>query len=296
MGLLSRLLRRTPKGFPQQPWVRIPPGPVFPQRRFLEESAYLLPKDAEEENRLNFQHYALNLTLGNHYLAPLPPGVRVIVDSGTGTGIWCAEMARAFPQSLVLGFDIDPALFGTRLPDNCLLRAGNILTGLPLPEQFADFTHQRLLVLAIPDERWPDVVRELVRVTRVGGWLELVETDARLQAGGPATEQMMTWLDELRAARGLRGEAVLHLGELLRQEGVSEIETQAIPLKVGAWGGRAGQMMAQDILAAAQSLKEPCCARGIDPQTFENCAQAMAGEWQQMQAFCTVYVAYGRRA
>lgn len=296
MTLLSRLLRRTPKGFPRQPWVRIPPDPVVPQRRFLEESAYLLPKDAQEENRLNFQHYALTLTLGNHYLAPLPPGVRVIVDSGTGTRIWCVEMARAFPQSLVLGFDIDPALFGTRPPDNCLLRAGNILSGLPLPEQFADFTHQRFLVLALPDERWPGVVRELVRVTRAGGWLELVETDARLQAGGPATEQMMAWLDALRAARGLRGEAVLHLGELLQQEGVSEIETQAIPLKVGAWGGRAGQMMAQDILAAVQALKEPCCARGIDPQTFENCAQAMAGECQQMQLFCTVYVAYGRHA
>ena len=92
------------------------------------------------------------------------------------------------------------------------------------------------------------------------------------------------------------GKAVTHLGELLSQAGVTEIETQAIPLKVGAWGGRAGHMMERDILAAVQALKEPCSAKGVDPQEYERCTQAMAREWQQAHAFCTIQVAYGRRA
>src|SRR6266851_1749656 len=280
-----------------QPWVQkaAASAPASSQRRYLNQTDYLLPKDEEELNRLNFQHYALNLTLGNQYLAPLPPVVRTMVDVGCGTGIWPMEMARLFPESLVLGLDVDDALFHQGPPANCLLRVGNVLTGLPLPDQFAEFVHQRFLVLALPDARWPEVVRELTRVTRVGGWLELVETDARVQAGGAATEQMMAWLDALRQARGLQGQQVLHLGELLQGEGLREVEAQVIALKVGAWGGRAGQMMEQDILAAVQALKEPCCAQGVSAGEFEACVQAMAAEWKQAEAFCLIYAAYGKR-
>ena len=30
---------------------------------------------------------------------------------------------------------------------------------------------------ALPAEKWQDVINELVRVTRVGGWIELIETE-----------------------------------------------------------------------------------------------------------------------
>ncbi len=96
---------------PPQAWVRAPQASVpAPQRRYLEDEAYPLPKDQGEHERLEFQHHALHLTLGNHYLAPLPPSVRTIVDVGAGTGIWSIEMARVFPESLVLGLDVDAAL------------------------------------------------------------------------------------------------------------------------------------------------------------------------------------------
>jgi hypothetical protein len=166
---------------------------------------------------------------------------------------------------------------------------------LPLPDQFADLTHQRLLVLALPDSRWSGVVRELVRVTQVGGWRELVEPDARVQGGGPATARVFAWIEALRQARGLLGHQVLRLGELLRQEGIVDLETQRIPVKIGAWGGRAGQMMERDILAAVQALEGPCVGMGVDPDAFEVGAREMAREWQQGQVSSVLYVAYGRR-
>lgn len=271
------------------------PPPAQPRRRYLSNSTYLLPKDLEGQGRLDYQHAVMNLTLGNHYLAPLPPVVRTMVDVGTGTGIWAAEMARVFPESLVVGLDVDEALFNPAVPSHCLLRVGDVLRGLPLPDRFADFTHQRFLVFAIADSHWPQAVRELVRVTQIGGWLELVETDARVQAGGPATRQVLAWIEAVRQARGLQGMWVTRLGELLQREGVEQVETQTIALKIGAWGGRAGQMMERDLVTAVQALKEPCCAQGASPQAFEGCVQAMAEEWQQGQAFCLVSVAYGKR-
>ncbi len=107
MAFFWWLRRRTKTHRPPQAWVRAPQASaVASQRRYLADADYILPKDLDEENRLNFQHHALHLTLGNHYLAPLPPQVRTIVDVGAGTGIWPMEMARVFPESLVLGLDL----------------------------------------------------------------------------------------------------------------------------------------------------------------------------------------------
>ncbi len=61
--------------------------PTRDTRRRLENSDYLLPKDKEEEYRLNFQHYALLQAIGSHYVAPISERVRLMLDVGTGTGI-----------------------------------------------------------------------------------------------------------------------------------------------------------------------------------------------------------------
>ncbi|HEY0755874.1 MAG TPA: class I SAM-dependent methyltransferase [Ktedonobacteraceae bacterium] len=165
MAFLQWPLRGKKSVSQPQVWVRTEAAQT--RRRYLEETDYPLPKDEGEKSRLDFQHHALNLTPGNQYLAPLPQKVRTILDVGSGTGIWPADMARLFPESLVLGLDLDTELFSKNVPANCLLRAGNILTGLPLPDAIIEFTHQRFLVLAIPDEHWPKVVRELRRSSNV---------------------------------------------------------------------------------------------------------------------------------
>ena len=288
--------RRKKQAAPAAPWERTSArapvsSRVLDMRRYLEDTDYLLPKDAAEEVRLNFQHHALFHALGNHYVAPLSPSIRLVLDVGTGTGIWAAEMARLFPQAEVIGLDIDPALFKDQLPENCLLRAGNVLTGLPFPDQIFSFTHQRLLVAAIPASKWPGAVRELVRVTRPGGWLELVEIDTEIAHPGPATARM----SELTAVL-VNGEPIRHLGEMLTREGVQEVETLSIPLPLGEWGGRVGSMMKQDMLSAADAFKGKCCQQGlITPEDYDQLVRMMAEEWEQRQAACLFYVVYGRR-
>src|SRR5437660_4687805 len=120
------------------------PQAVVDTRHYLDNSVYQLPKDAEEDVRINFQHHALFHAIGNHYLAPLSPPLPLILDVGTGTGIWAGDMARLFPTSTVVGIDLS-ALSFQPVPENCLLRIGNVLSGLPFPDAFFSYTHQRLL-------------------------------------------------------------------------------------------------------------------------------------------------------
>ncbi|HEU5376310.1 MAG TPA: class I SAM-dependent methyltransferase [Ktedonobacteraceae bacterium] len=265
-------------------------------RRYLANSDYLLPKDKDEEYRLNFQHHALYQAIGSHYVAPIAESIRLILDSGTGTGIWPIEMASVFPQAQVIGVDIDPALFKQDVPDNCYLRTGNILTGLPFPDALFGYTHQRLLTAAITAENWTRAVRELIRVTRSGGWVELVELDHQMQNAGPAGQRLQELMASVGKSLGFDGEVIRHLGDLLKQEGLQSVEVQPILLPVGEWGGRPGSMMRRDFLSVIETLKPLYCQRGdMASSEFDQLVTIMAEEWETYRACCTFFVAYGKR-
>jgi SAM-dependent methyltransferase len=272
------------------------PQPVQDSRKYLENSDYQLPKDEEEDFRLDFQHHALFHAIGNHYIAPIHPPLPLILDVGTGTGIWASEIARLFPASTVVGVDLSDRSFKRPAQENCLLRIGNVLSGLPFPDEFFSFTHQRLLVAGITAENWPRVIHELVRVTRAGGWIELVEIDNQMQNPGPATTKVQEFMSTVSQSMGFDGEVIRHLGDLLVQEGLQSVEVQTIPVPVGEWAGRVGQMMKHDLLSATNALKGRYCTQaGIPGVEFDLMVQAMAQEWEMSRQTCTFFAAYGKR-
>lgn len=299
MSFLGQLLRR-PRIGPRVPWEKTntakTPRPSRQTRRYLEHSDYQLPKDALEDDRLNFQHHALFHAIGNHYVAPLSLPLHTILDVGTGTGIWANEMARLFPTSVVVGLDLAPSSFKEATPDNCLLRVGNVLTGLPFPDGFFSFTHQRLLVAGLTAENWLRAIHELVRVTRPHGWLELVEADDQTHNAGPASLKMQEMLRAVNRQLGFDGEVIRHLGDLLVQEQLQEVEVQPIRIPMGEWGGRVGSMMRRDILAALAAMCERYAPlAGITEADFTQLVHTAAAEWEKYRSSCTFYAVYGKR-
>nr|BBH92214.1 hypothetical protein KTA_04130 [Thermogemmatispora argillosa] len=110
-----------------------------------------------------------------------------------GSGIGAVEMHALFPHALVVGGDVSLASLPQPVPPTCVFVRANVLEGLPFPDGQFTSTHQRLLVAAIPAHAWPGVVQELVRVTRPGGWIELVEASDVFQPAGPATRRLLDW-------------------------------------------------------------------------------------------------------
>src|SRR5579875_1671741 len=110
-------------------------------RELIARAPYILPLDATETNRLDFQHYALRQALGGNYAAPINHP-QSILDVGTGTARWGIELATIFPHSSVIGLDIMvPHL--TTYPRNFAFVHGNVLDGLPFANGTFDFVHQR---------------------------------------------------------------------------------------------------------------------------------------------------------
>jgi ubiquinone/menaquinone biosynthesis C-methylase UbiE len=230
---------------------------------------YVLPADLEEMNRLDFQHYLLRQVFRGNYATPIAYP-RDILDVGTGTGRWAREMAQQFPRANVVGLDVTvpPAdekaeAGGPEVrPSNYAFVAGNILEGLPFPDHSFDFVHMRLLVLAIPHDRWPFIVRELARVTRPGGWVESVEATT-LEQGGPAMDQFMGWIVTMLQRRGIDFFDGARVGDLLRAAGLANVVTNRINLPFGEYGERTGKLLMADFFNGVQAYAGLMQAQGI---------------------------------
>jgi ubiquinone/menaquinone biosynthesis C-methylase UbiE len=258
---------------------------------------YILPSDGEELNRLDFQHYMLRYALKGNFVTPLHDP-RAILDVACGTGRWAMEMATLFPQANVVGFDITPppveaGAAGAR-PDNFAFIQGNMLEGLPFPDNSFDFTHQRLVTVALPTNQWARQMQELMRVTRPGGWVELVEGD--LMPGGPGIQTLNALGVQMSEKRGISFENARRLDEYLRQAGARRVERHTAHLPVGQRSGRLGAMAETDYIAILSSVRGYLISQGMISEAAhaEAFAQAQA-ELASGRLTWPFYIAVGQK-
>ncbi|THH11695.1 hypothetical protein EW146_g7950 [Bondarzewia mesenterica] len=253
-GLLSHSLGVTSdRTFERSPALTTDPSvihfsrglPILPQHQIIQGSSYILPADEEEKKRydvpphvvdrlitlghirLVLQHEMIKRRYGNSIvLAPINFNqAQFILDCGTGGGDWLLDLASQINSSSILhGFDIHDKLFPSSAPSNVSFSVNSVTT---LPQGWAnrfDLVHQRLLKAALRGAEWPIVVAELFRVTRHGGWLQLVEPDK--WNSGEATRSHQALVMRLFNARGMLYDCVEQLPAMLEQAGFTNVKVQ----------------------------------------------------------------------
>lgn len=277
----------------------------FGGRQHLAAMPYPLPKDMGEINRLDFQHFLLRTGLRGNYAAPVNQPADIL-DVGCGSGRWAMEMAALFPHARVVGLDLvsppeDANPLGQGLdvrPANYIFSVGNILEGLPFATGSFDFVHQRLLITAIPRDRWPSVIQELVRVTRPGGWVELAECGSA-QDGGPGYMGLwQSWIDFLNT-RNVDFTIGRHIGQMLGNGGLVNVQQRVLNFPMGDWGGRIGRASATDCLAVGKALRAGVIAQNIMPADRYDALYTRAQQefaQRQGRGILPFYVAFGQRA
>jgi SAM-dependent methyltransferase len=260
------------------------------------DDRYFLPRGDAEIDRLDIQHYALLEALGgSNHLAPLQAPARIL-DVGCGTGQWAYELCAEFTRSLVLGFDLEQSK--APWPANYRFVRGNVLHGLPFASDRFDFVHQRFLAAGVPVREWARTIRELVRVTRPGGWIELTEGLPEVGPGGPATARLLETTWKLGRSMGLDTTGLIagNLDDHLRRAGVSVVEVRQIDLPVGEWGGRLGSWMSTDartvFLRLAGIFEERFGLTEADCRVLVAAAQQ---EWEEHGAVSRITLAVGRK-
>jgi len=273
----------------------------FGGRRHRVGIPYVLPTDLGEINRLDFQHYMLRFALRGNYGAPVQqPGA--ILDVGGGTGRWSVELASVFPQAQIVSLDLsDPsapggALTGAPIPPNVTFQVANVLEGLPYPDAAFDFVHQRLLAFALPLDRWPDDVRELVRVTRAGGWVELVEGRPAVHVQTPALATLHQWVLDFCTRRNIDPLVGNQIDGFLRQAGLDRVTMREVRLPLGRGGGHLGTMAETDYFTGFAALRPILVAQGITTgEAFDEMMRAARIEMDMGSYEWSFYIAYGQR-
>ena len=261
---------------------------------------YMLPKDVQEVNRLDFQHYMLRHMLRGNFAAPVE-NPRAILDVGTGTGRWAYDMAQAFPAARVTGIDIvPPAAEGNASsapghPANYQFVAANVLEGLPFEAGAFDFVHQRLLYGAIPLANWQGVVHELVRVTRPGGWVELVEGGLP-QGQGPGMNTLVQYGVALGQKRGIDVRVGSRVDQFLRAASLLNVQMYPVVFPVGPRGDRIGTMAATDLFSIYEGIRGPAVSLGIATrEDYDAALNAWRFEVTAYEQTWPFYIAIGQR-
>jgi len=104
-----------------------------------------------------------------------------VVDAACGSGGWVLDLATAYPNLEVIGFDIDERMikYASSLAragrlDNASFRVMNLLKPLDFPDNSFDLVNARFMSV-IPAEVWPKAIQEFYRIIRPGGFIRLTE-------------------------------------------------------------------------------------------------------------------------
>jgi ubiquinone/menaquinone biosynthesis C-methylase UbiE len=196
---------------------------------------YALGRDPGESARLRRQSEELRPDSASLLdRVGLRPGQDAI-DLGCGPrGILDLLAERVAPGGRVTGLDADPAHVAMArqftaergLASVQIVAADARHTGLP-PASF-DLVHARTLLVNVPEPA--EVLAEMVRLARPGGWVASLEPDVERALCYPAHPAYTRMWELFRAAFGRNGADLLigrRLAELYRQAGLQEIGIEA---------------------------------------------------------------------
>ncbi|KAJ3127383.1 hypothetical protein HK100_009781, partial [Physocladia obscura] len=218
----------------------------------VEDSDYFLPSDVGEQDRLELQVLCCDIVRDDIKKLAATPGYKIL-DVGCANGYWLDSIAKTYLSAELHGVDLAPAVIekAAKFLPSASFTAGNVITGLPFEDNTFDYVHQRYLILGLPKHQFAVAIRELMRVTKPGGWIELVETDAVAYRGGPTADVLVGAIKKAMAPRKLdflAGTNLVNHVKLALQTTkytVAKLQKRTVSMPQN-WGGPIGDMAAVD--------------------------------------------------
>ncbi|KAK4495484.1 hypothetical protein PRZ48_013816 [Zasmidium cellare] len=140
-----------------------------------EAGKYLYPNDEKELNRQDLEHTNQLLQMeGKLFLCPLVEDPKQILELGTGTGIWCIDMADTYPNCEVIGTDLSPVQ-PAWVPPNCKFEIDDWDKEWTFGSNRFDMIHLRFAIGSVKD--YPLLYKRVLDALRPGGSFQLVELE-----------------------------------------------------------------------------------------------------------------------
>ncbi|KAI7866560.1 uncharacterized protein EV154DRAFT_154289 [Mucor mucedo] len=286
-----------------------------------------LPQDQHELDRQRVQSYILRWVFESRHIVPpmikdmLLDGIRVL-DVSCGPGLYVGnpfmDMAQDFHKSTFDSIDIcnlmarkqemdtiyheevklSPPVGPQKLLDNFTFTPYNVVKEhrIPYPDDTFDYTQQSLVTLAYAKEDWKTVMLDLKRVTKPGGYIQLLEIDLCPQPLGDASG---LWRDQVLQCfedkRGLDIGIPKRLNQVLAEIGLIEIETRFVSVPVGSWGLDIGLLWEENLNSFLEAMRPYLVeAMQVTDEQYKKDRAAFQNELQNVKAFNNICIAWGR--
>ncbi|RIA98247.1 S-adenosyl-L-methionine-dependent methyltransferase [Glomus cerebriforme] len=114
-----------------------------------------------------------------------------ILDVGCGSGFWVIEMAADYSKPSYIGLDKLPLFPKSTFPSNVQFLQHDLSEGLPFEDNTFEFVHIQALGSEFTEPEWESFVyKELARVLKPGGWLEICDPEFEMTNCGPTLKQL----------------------------------------------------------------------------------------------------------
>ncbi|CAG8452478.1 339_t:CDS:2 [Acaulospora colombiana] len=174
-----------------------------PEKAKDESNAKIPYSDAKEDDdidKAHLMHFYYRFVWNGNFSSPtimetLQTGASVL-DVGCGPGSFLLDLASSHAKSAFVGIDQNPVFPTYIKPPNVSFYKHNILEGLPFAMETFDFVYLRFMKNYFNEEEWrSNVLPEILRVLKPGGWVEFMEIDEKIYNVGPITSNFVyTWL------------------------------------------------------------------------------------------------------
>ncbi|GAA5806419.1 hypothetical protein HPULCUR_011953 [Helicostylum pulchrum] len=266
-----------------------------------EDVSYILPNDDDEADRVHQQHWILKYALQCNYHAPvtkmLEDGI-VVLDSGCGPATWTFEMGETYPQSTFHGVDASCVFPEDIKPANVEFVIGNIAKHIPYPDNTFDYIHQRLLFLGLTHDDWENTLKELLRILKPGGYLELAEPDLQdLHNVGPLLQKVQETLSDILISRDMPTSVHHQFEELLDKAGFENYVMKMTPLKLNHTN-KAGDLLWEDYFHGLTNIRSVLAKSNTEwenPKAFMTFLEASGIEAKKYKTCINYYACYAQK-
>ncbi|KAI8079770.1 uncharacterized protein BX664DRAFT_341416 [Halteromyces radiatus] len=263
-------------------------------------SSYILPCDEEEIDRLHLLHFMVRFAIQGNYLAPVTDSLRKganVLDIGCGPGSWTMEIAGEYPKSTIVGVDMTCVFPRDIKPTNCQFYQCNALQGLPFEDGTFDYVFMRFMAQGIELNQWDPLMKDIIRVLKPGGWVEVVEVDLELHRTGPTTKIYNEHLMTLMNTRQLDPHSGRRLKERFeKRDELTNVNATFISCPGGQWAGKLGQLTMQSWKSYYQAIRpQICMMTNMTADEYNEQLDTCWNEADEYKTFENVHFAYAQK-
>ncbi|KAI7871854.1 hypothetical protein BDF14DRAFT_916782 [Spinellus fusiger] len=193
------------------------------------------------DSRQQRQHYLFKHVWGKNYNVPLESPT-LIIHWCCGSGLWGYEMAKEFPDAIVVGIDHKAAAIDaiTKSRHNLIFQDVLISEGNNGFEGYADNVADYILMREVwivnsPYHKWHTILEQVFRVLKPGGWVEIVEQDMSPEIKHTSDNKFGECIDVFTDMFQIDFKFNHTLGFILKEIGYIAIYVNMVDVPIGEW-------------------------------------------------------------